>query len=601
MIRRLLVILTMLAGCGDDAAPARDAGPDAAAIDARLAPCGLAPPGSTCASSFELDRCEGTKLVSVTCDAGLVCGSEPSTGAGATCVHEGDACGVIGREGACSGTILTRCDNQKLETIDCAQLFGTCSTILGRCSHACESASVSAVGRCVRGALVRCVFDDGVYRVDTTTCPAGTVCDDDPDTGYPTCLPAPACADLDGQGACDGDTLRRCVDGQPQVTDCAASGEVCVWGGEALGHICAARATSGALRVTGAVRYEDREQHLRGYGTPTPRPVRGAAVTVVDDRSGRTLGAGVTDDDGRYELRFDATEGTAVHILAIAAVPGKLRPARVLRPDGLLHGFAGASFAAGLTGATDLLVTERSGEAEAFNILDQLVTALDAVRVQLDVAEPVPITGVWVKGSDQGSFALGTTLVLLGSIGDDDGYDDAVIQHEIGHYVEHAYGRSDNPGGTHIVRTPARPSQAWSEGFATYFGSVVRGDPQYIDTVALGGIRFNIDEDVTPARGDLPQTQDITENTVSEILWDLGDGGPMDDDPAPGPQAQVLRVEPMFLRPLAGDTRGFRGVDLVDFLDGFLFLAGPSACAPTRAILGTRFFPYDFAGPLTCP
>jgi hypothetical protein len=596
------VAIAIAAGCGadDGATPARDAGRDAPRPDARLASCGLELPGIECGGPAEIDRCDGSRVVTTTCDAGLLCGADPASGTGAACLAPGGECGRITDDGVCSGAILTRCAEDKLATFDCRTIFGVCSTPLGRCTHECEAATLSPQGRCEGNLLTRCVFADGQYRVDRRLCPPGTSCTAHPETGGPHCATSPTCPDLGGAGACDGDVLRRCAGGAPVTTDCAARGEVCAWGGEAAGHVCAPPGAAGARRVAGILRYEDRPQRLDGYGPATPRPIRGAAVTVVEDGSGRTLGAGVSDDEGRYEVRYDAPEGAPVHVLAVSYSPARLRPARVLRADGLLHGFAGPTIAAGLTETVDLLVTERSGAAGAFNVLDQLVGSLDAVRALFQIGEPVPVLAIWVKGLDRGTFVSGTTLTLLGSIADDDGYDDAVILHEVGHTVENAYGRSDSPGGLHLIGRPLRPTLAWSEGFATYFGAVVRGDPVYVDTVTLGGIHFDIDRDVTPAVLELPPTQELTENTVAEILWDLGDSGDGDDDPASGSHAPVLRVQDLSLKTSSG-ARGAAGVDLVDFLDGFLFLGGPPSCEGVRAVVASRQFPYDFAGPLPCP
>src|SRR5262249_2748339 len=78
------------------------------------------------------------------------------------------------------------------------------------------------------------------------------------------------------------------------------------------------------------------------------------------------------------------------------------------------------------------------------------------------------------------------------------------------------------------------------------------------------------------------------ENTVSEILWQLDDHGD-----------RVDRVEPRWLR-TAGD-RGATGVDLVDFLDGYLVTGGAAGCPALQQALASRSFPYDFAGPVGCP
>jgi hypothetical protein len=222
------LLALVLAGCGADGDPSRDGGPDAPRVDARVSRCGLPLPGSVCRGPLELDRCVGTGVETVRCDAGLVCGTDPEVGFGAICLHPGDPCGVIPPDGVCSGTIRTRCDDGDLETFDCTELFGVCSESLGRCRHVCELSGVSPAGRCLSGRLLRCVFRDGTYAVEDLACPAGTVCATLAETGSPTCQPAPPCAELGPAGACDGTLLRRCEAGQQVVTDCAESGRGCV-------------------------------------------------------------------------------------------------------------------------------------------------------------------------------------------------------------------------------------------------------------------------------------------------------------------------------------------------------------------------------------
>jgi len=192
---------------------------------------------------------------------------------------------------------------------------------------------------------------------------------------------------------------------------------------------------------------------------------------------------------------------------------------------------------------------------------------------------------------------------LLGRASDDDGYDDTVIQHEAGHYVEDTQGRSDSPGGSHNG-TPTDPRLAWSEGFSTYWAMAVLGAPYYMDSNSTGGWGYNADATKTLAPEPTgPITQNVSEDMVTEDLWDLGDGKAGDDDGVDASHAAVLRVQVDYLRPGMFRSVGVAGVDLVDFLDGWFEQAGLAPCTPARVIItGERLFPYDYAGPAgTCP
>jgi hypothetical protein len=361
-----------------------------------------------------------------------------------------------------------------------------------------------------------------------------------------------------------------------------------------------APATSGARAVSGTVRYERREIVGEALGPLVTRPARSAAVVLVDDQSGATLASTATDDEGHYVLRHDVAAGRAVHVLAVAVSLAASRPVRVLRPDGLVHGFASPSFPAAAADTVDLVITDRSGASPAFSVLDTIITGADVLRETYEVAMPPTLTAIYARGLPIISQTSGTTMVVLGDVADEDGYDDPVLYHELGHVLENVYGRTSNPGGNHTVYTAEDPRLAWSEGFATYFSSVVRDDPRYVDTRIDGALTIDCDEDVTRANPTGAMTQRISENTVSEILWDLGDGGAGDDDAAAGAHPPVLRVQDRVLRSGSSD-RGAGGVDLADFLDGYLLLGTQARCAATRAVVESRSFPYDFAGPVQCP
>lgn len=616
-MRRLALLLAITAiGCGDDAA-APDAGPAPADadIDAPPAACGIEQPGSRCADARTLERCDGEAIETVDCGAqGRFCGPDPAGDAaqpGAACIATGDPCGWIDYYGACADAVLVYCLNGVLEVADCGANWSICAyttpDIGYNCTTECAEMSppVTAEGDCDGGGILHCVFEDGAYHVRTDPCPAGTVCEIFPDTGWPACMPDPPCSGVGPQGRCTGDTLTTCTAGVPQSTNCAGLGEVCAYGGDAVGYTCAPPGDAGAFQVSGTISYEDRPPSPSGLGARVPAPVRGAAVAVVADDDGSVLAFGVTSDDGSYMLRYDASAGEQVHVLVATTSSVSVRPVRVLRPDGLVHGAASPSFAAAATTTRDLLVTDESGLAPAFNVFDMLVLGLDATVARMDVGVPQQAWAQWTRGAADGTYYLDWVngMFLLGEAADDDGYDDAVIIHELGHHIEDAYGRSDSPGGAHGGE-PTDPRLAWSEGFATYFSSVVRDSSLYMDSNAAGGWYVDLESMVTTANPGGAMTQDVSEDMVGELLWDIGDAPAGDDDARATAEAHtdVLRVQTDYLRGMVTTPRGVSGIDLVDFLDGWFQLMGLSTCAGVESIVASRLFPYDFSGPAgACP
>ena len=93
--------------------------------------------------------------------------------------------------------------------------------------------------------------------------------------------------------------------------------------------------------------------------------------------------------------------------------------------------------------------------------------------------------------------------------------------------------------------------------------------------------------------------QNVSEDMITECLWDIGDGGSGDDDQVSSANhAQVLHVQTDYLATATLRAVGTTGVDLVDFLDGWFKLGGLGSCAGVRGIVTTtRSFPYDYNGP----
>jgi hypothetical protein len=416
----------------------------------------------------------------------------------------------------------------------------------------------------------------------------------------PDAPPADPCGGVTSR--CTGSTLETCVNGELQPTDCAASNQECREDGSG-GFGCFDPVAPGTNNVSGTVRYEDREPQPSGaLGSIRQMPARGVTVTVVKDQGSTVLATGRTDDQGHYSLSFEAAAGTMVHVLAATTSSAPERPVKVTKRNNNVHGAASTSFAAAASTQKDVLATEASHLGGAFNVFDQMIDGIDAVHVRMGIGQLQPLKAIWENGSQQGTYYDGS-LNLLGGPDDDDGYDDAVILHEFGHYVEGVYGGTDSPGGGHDG-SPADPRLGWSEGQATYFSSAVRNNHYYMDSNSGGGFGDDLEGRVTKATATGPMTQNVSENMVAQILWDIGDGPASDDDARTGGDRHedVMKIENEYLANGITSTRGVQGVDLVDWLDGWFKLRGLSTCAAVRSILQTHTFPYDFHAPgANCP
>jgi hypothetical protein len=499
---------------------------------------------------------------------------------------------------SCADTTLISCTDGAETPTDCTATDQVCGDLGdgAACVDECELLGVDAAGECGVGGVRHCVD----HHVVVDACDDGEHCGLSGDA--PACV-SDACSSVGPMGRCDGDTLASCASGSLVETDCAATGQVCAYGTDTTGYGCVAPGTTGDLVVTGIVSYEDKPPLVSGALGPITQVVaRGARVTVVRDSDSTVLATALTADDGSFVLRYTAAASAQVHVLAVAQNPTTARPIRVVNASSTTYGQAGVSFAAAATASSDVLATNATGVSEAFNILDMLTLTMDQIRTELGDPTPTALVATWARGSNDGTYYDGSRIHLLGLSSDDDGYDDTVILHESGHYVEDTQGRSDNPGGSHNG-TADDPNLAWSEGFSTYWAMVAKGQPLYMDSNSGGGWSYNADTSVTAANAAGAITQDVSEDMVSEDLWDLGDGPATDDDDVALGHGEVVRVEPEYLRTATLRNFGEAGVDLVDFLDGWFLSQGLTPCAGADAIVTTtRHFPYDYAGPAgACP
>ena len=81
---------------------------------------------------------------------------------------------------------------------------------------------------------------------------------------------------------------------------------------------------------------------------------------------------------------------------------------------------------------------------------------------------------------------------------DTDEFDQHVIAHEFGHYIENNFSRADNIGGSHGLGDKLDPRVAFGEGFGYAFAAIVLNDPVARDSVRLttaihGPSAFNIE------------------------------------------------------------------------------------------------------------
>lgn len=132
-------------------------------------------------------------------------------------------------------------------------------------------------------------------------------------------------------------------------------------------------------------------------------------------------------------------------------------------------------------------------EGAAFNILNTLLISNEYIRTKTnDTAFVAPkVVVYWKAGFNPSSYYGGSSgvsfymsgkkeLYILGGMNGDikssdtDHFDNSVIIHEYGHFLEDVYASSDSPGGSHNGQRLIDPRLAWSEGFANFFAAEVQ-------------------------------------------------------------------------------------------------------------------------------
>lgn len=201
-----------------------------------------------------------------------------------------------------------------------------------------------------------------------------------------------------------------------------------------------------------------------------------------------------------------------------------------------------------------------SGLGGAFNILDQIANAQAYLRTTtancgtvVNGCQPFTIAPIvftyWTPGLSPGvyygvsggiSYYLNGNreLYILGGVNGDttasdmDHFDNSVIIHEYGHFIEDQYGKPNSPGGSHNGNAIIDPRLAWGEGWANFFQAAVTGLPFYRDTKGYIGcgtgcsavVSFNepLESGLSYTMHDNPSANgegNFREFSVSRILW----------------------------------------------------------------------------------
>ncbi|RUP34074.1 MAG: hypothetical protein EKK45_03835 [Curvibacter sp.] len=121
------------------------------------------------------------------------------------------------------------------------------------------------------------------------------------------------------------------------------------------------------------------------------------------------------------------------------------------------------------------------------------------------------------NGDYPGVYILGKANV------DTDEFDQGVVGHEFGHYLQYAASYSDNPGGSHSSKDFKDASLAYGEGFGTAIGGLLAKSKYYSDSSGPNqSSGFSTDISLPLATGAGKTVGFYAENAIAYVLYTLG-------------------------------------------------------------------------------
>ena len=323
-----------------------------------------------------------------------------------------------------------------------------------------------------------------------------------------------------------------------------------------------------AVTISGGATYQARQVFTSGGGglggAGSAMPIRYAEVKVINNTTGATVQCAETDSSGNYS--FIVPQSSTVYTVKISARARNSHAKVDVFDDPRYNNYYSIQGTFTATGGVTLSTINAGVTGSvlggAFNILDQIVDANAYLTstvgncsgslsgcANFSVSSTLPKLNVYWKlgfnpneyysSSSPLSFYLpgySRLFILGGSNGDVDSsdtdhFDNSVVLHEYGHFLEDAAFISDSPGGSHNGNKVIDPRLAWSEGWGNFFQAAVRGDNHYIDTIgnSSGATELAFYVDIESQTTDVPiyaGEGNFREFSVTRLLWDAIDNTP---------------------------------------------------------------------------
>ncbi|MES0488648.1 MAG: hypothetical protein ABUK01_01565 [Leptospirales bacterium] len=294
------------------------------------------------------------------------------------------------------------------------------------------------------------------------------------------------------------------------------------------------------------------------FNAKTKKPARRVVVQAISGNS--VVGEGVTDDEGKFSF---STSVTNIKLRVYAVLEDTSHTKDGIGPEncsgasweiyvvdntnsGAVYTVEKSNVTAGETTNIHIPLKDENSSTNSdriagpFAILDTALREMELV-CQAKPSQSFPFLYInWSPNNTNtgGSYTLGLIgtshyteisgtphLFILGDAGvDTDEYDDHVVAHEFGHYVEKNIYRGDSVGGAHSIYDSLDPRVAFSEGFGNAISGMTFSDPVYVDTSganSASGFEFDVRTAAAAYSVDLKTV--YSEFNVQNFLWSLFD------------------------------------------------------------------------------
>lgn len=308
-----------------------------------------------------------------------------------------------------------------------------------------------------------------------------------------------------------------------------------------------------AITISGTATYESvpavttpTNSGALNYAAASYKPIRGATAQLLDG-AGNVLATTVTGAQGQYTFNTTSGQPLRVRVRAELLDTDPTNGAwnfKVLdnTASEALYVLDSAAFTPAASETRNLLAASGWGgssyatirAAAPFAILDVTYQALQKVLSAAPSANLPALKLFWSKnnvpsdgdrtlgqiGTSFYTFSNGThALYLLGAENDDtDEYDDHVVAHEFGHYLQRAVSADDSLGGSHSGGDQLDMRVAFSEGWGNGWSGIALANPRYTDATGsqqAGGFAFNVSSAPTSNQGW------YSESTAQYLVWSL--------------------------------------------------------------------------------